>query len=416
MLLLIKNATILSPTSKYHRKKKDILIQDGIIKKIDTSITAKADTIIDAKNTYVSDGWVDTFSNFCEPGLEHKEDLLSGSMAGLHGGYTDVFLIPNTTPTISSKSVVEFIKNTNFITNLHPIASVSKNCEGTMLAEMIDMHTSGAICFSDGIKPIQHSGLLLKALQYIKAIHGVLIQLPEDTSISNNGLMNEGDISTQLGLQSKPRIAETISIQRDIELAKYTQSKIHFTGITCAESIRIIKKAKQDGVQVTCSTTPFHLLYTDVALQSYNSNFKFQNPLRTEKDRKALIQAVNDGVIDCISSHHLPQDTDAKRVEFEYAQTGCISLQTTFHSLVQVGITAEKIVELLSTNTRKIFDMPTAIALEQQASITIFSMQGNTTITEKNIQSKSYNTPHLHQTMPGNVLGVVNNQQVYIHG
>jgi dihydroorotase len=416
MLILIKNATILSPTSKHHRKKKDILIEDGIIISIQTAIKVKADKVIEGKNILASDGFVDTFSNFCEPGFEHKEDLLSGTLSAMRGGYTDVFLIPNTKPSLSSKTTVEFVKNTQYIVNLHPIGSISKNIEGKDLAEMQDMHESGAIAFSDGLQPIQHSGLLLKALQYVKAFDSIIIQLPEDKNIAPYGLMNEGETSVQLGLQGKPTIAEQVMVARDIELVNYTKSKLHFTGITCNESLQLIKKAKKDNPNISCSVSPFHLMYTDEELKTYNSLYKFSNPLRTEKDRKQLLKALEDGTIDCVASHHLPQDSDAKEVEFEYAQEGCISLQTCFSMLVKLGVSTDTIVHILSTRARQLFNLPSTIEENQSACITLFTMEGETTFTEQTLKSKSKNTPLLNATLPGKIIGILNNHQSFFNG
>lgn len=418
MHILIKKATVLSPESKYHLKKKDILIKNGIIEKIADSINEKAKVIIAQKNMYVSAGWVDLFADFCDPGFEQKETLSTGAMVAAAGGYTDAFVIPNTNPPTSSKTAVEYIKNENDLVNLFPIGSVSKNIEGKDLAEMYDMKLAGAIAFSDGRKTIQNSGLLLKALQYVKTFEGIIIEIPEDREITKNGLMNEGVVSTQIGLQAKASIAEDIHTYRNIELLRYTQSKIHLTGISTKKSIDLIRQAKKQKLNVTCSVTPYHLLYSEQMLECYNSHFKVNPPLRTEEDRKALIKAVEDGTIDCIASHHTPQSWDDKQVEFAYAQSGMLSLQTTLHMLLKLesNITIDKWVSLLSDQPRKIFSLPQPkLEAGADATLTIFSTTEPWTYNEKSNQSLSENSPLFQETLQGKILCVINNHKHRIY-
>jgi len=416
MQLVVKKATILNPSGHYHLKKKDILIKNGIIEKIADSINIKGGKTIDQKNTFVSIGWMELFSDFCDPGHEHKEDLQSGSNAAMAGGFTDVCLIPNTFPELSNKSSVEYIKSKSGLVNLHPLGAVSNKMEGNDLAEMYDMKLAGAVAFSDGIKPVQQAGLLLKALQYVKTFNGVIIQVPEDQSIAKNGLMNEGPVSTQLGIQGKPAIAESIQVQRDLELAQYTGSRIHFTGISTKKSLDLIRQAKKQKVQVTCSVTPYHLLFTDHRLDTYDSMFKVNPPLRNEADRLALIKGVEDGTIDCISTHHFPQDWDAKNVEFEYAKPGMIGLQSTLPLLLQVSdkIPVEKWISLLTEKPRSILGLPVPLIQEKEiACLTIFNTEQTWHFNDKSNKSKSANSPFFNMELKGKVLAVVNNKQLH---
>ena len=257
MDILLRQVRIIDPSSPFHQQTKDILINKGIITEVG-EINDSDVNQISIEGLHVSTGWLDVFSNFCDPGLEFKETLETGANAAAAGGYTNVMILPNTNPVVHNKAGVEYIvqRSKDFIVNIHPIAATTKNTDGKELAEMYDMFQSGAVAFSDGTNPIQSSGLLVKALLYLKAIDKVTIQVPDDKSISPSGLINEGIISTQLGLPGKPAIAEEVIIARDIELVRYTNSKIHFTGISTAKSVELIKQAKQEGLSVTCSVTP----------------------------------------------------------------------------------------------------------------------------------------------------------------
>src|SRR5690606_22512666 len=340
--------------------------------------------------------------------------------AAMSGGYTDVMLIPNTQPVVHNKSGIEYLvqKGKMLPVNIHPIGAVTKNAGGDELAEMYDMKASGAIAFSDGINSIQSAGLLLKALQYIKTFDGVVIQLPDDKTINPQGLMNEGIVSTQLGLPGKPSMSEEIVIDRDIKLARYTESRIHFTGITSAKSIEYIKNAKQDGIKVSCSVTPDHLFFCDEDLVTYDSNLKLNPPLRTNNDRSALQNAVKEGIIDCIATHHLPHEKDSKLVEFEYAKYGTIGLETSY-AVINTAMPGEKQetwVKLLSTNPRKLFGLPAvSIEIDQPACLTAFDPSKNWTVELKDIKSRSKNSPYLHKTLTGKVLATINKDQLFLN-
>jgi dihydroorotase len=414
--VLIKKATIMCAQSQYHQQQKDILIANGIIEKIASNIPfEKKYKLVEGKNLFASTGWVDVFADFCDPGFEQKEDLETGMQSAQAGGYSDVLIMPNTLPTISNKGQVEYIKNQskNKEVNVHVIGALSKNCEGATLAEMYDMQQSGAIAFSDGKKAIQQSGLLLKALQYVKSFDGIIIQMPIDESLTQHGLMNEGIVSTQLGMQGKMDVAEHLMIHRDIEICRYAESKLHITGVSTAKGIELIRKAKKEKINITCSVTPYHLLLTDDALQNYGSNYKVNPPLRTEKDRKALLDAVADGTIDCIATHHTPHEWDAKHVEFEYAKYGMMGLETTLHQLLSIPnskIEMATWIELLTTNPRKIFGLAQKnIAINEEACITVFSTNETTNYTAATKKSKGINSPFLESELKGKVVWAISN-------
>jgi dihydroorotase len=259
MNILIREAHIQDPTSPFHGTIKDILVVDGRIRSIEDHIEQDGAQVVNAEGLSVSQGWVDIFADFADPGYEHKESLETGAFAAAAGGFTHVFLVPNTSPAIHSKSQVEYIieKSRRLPVSLYPIGAITRNTDGKELAEMYDMKLYEAMAFSDGFNAIQSAGLLIKALQYVKAIDSVIIQIPDDKSINPGGLMNEGIVSTRLGLPGKPAMAEEIMVARDIKLARYTESKLHFAGISSAKSLEYIRRAKEGGIQVTCSVTPF---------------------------------------------------------------------------------------------------------------------------------------------------------------
>jgi dihydroorotase len=420
MNILIQQAFITDPQSPHHGTVKDILIENGLIKDIGDSISTETDHVIREKGIHISPGWVDVFSDFCDPGYEFKETLESGARAAASGGYTDVFVIPNTRPVVDSKSQVEYIrqKSRSLPVNVLPIGSVTKNADGLELAEMYDMHKSGAVAFGDGIHPVQSAGLLLKALQYIKAFQGVIIQIPDDKTVGANGLINEGIISTRLGLPGKPVMAEELIIARDIKLARYAESKIHFTGVTSPKSLEYIKRAKDQGLEVSCSVTPYHLFFSDEDLINYETNLKVYPPLRTLAMVKSLKEALLDGTIDCIASHHFPHEYDSKVLEFEHAKFGMIGLETTYSVIRTLlpELKEEKLMALLSANPRTLFGLPhPRIQTGQPAVITLFNPSADWTLKETDIRSKSRNTPFIGKDLKGKVFGIINVERVFLN-
>lgn len=410
MNIILQQVSIADSNSPYNGNKKDILITDGIIAKIDDAITDESAQVFTSENTFVSPGWIDIFSHACDPGYEYRETIESLAAAAAAGGFTQVFTLPDTNPVVDNKTQVEYVKqkSANTKINVHPLGAISKKREGTALAEMYDMKQSGAIAFTDGLYPVQNSGLFLKALQYVKTFDGVIIQLPQDKSINASGLMNEGIVSTRMGLQGIPAIAEELLIARDIELLRYTQSKLHITAITTKKSIGLIKAAKAEGLNISCSVTPYHLFFCDEDLKNYDTNLKVNPPLRSKSDMMALREAVLNGDIDCIASHHLPQDWDNKACEFEYAKPGMIGLQTAY-SVVQTvlpELSAEKIAALFSINAGKIFQLPASIKEGEKAWLTLFNRNEFVFTKEKN-KSKSFNSPFFNVELKGSVVGVV---------
>ncbi|TAE59096.1 MAG: dihydroorotase [Bacteroidetes bacterium] len=360
------------------------------------------------------------FAFSADPGFEHKETLASMAQAAQAGGFTAVAVLPNTQPSISNKTTVEYILqgSKNLPVHIWPMGSISQKAEGKTLAEMYDMQLAGAVAFTDGLAPIQNPVLLLKALQYTQAFNGVVVQMPVLQQFAQMGLINEGIVSTQLGLPGIPAIGEYLAVVQLIELAKYTGGNLHIAGVSTIEAVNAIYQAKTRGVNLSCSVSSLHLLFSDEDVKTYDTNLKLLTPLRTQQNKEQLLQAVVDGKVDAIASMHVPQDWDAKTCEFEHAEKGAIHLQTSFAALVKAlpTITAEKVAELLHSHPAHILQKSVAsFATNAPLEATIYSLSGHYEYTESNNKSKCSNSPLINQTFHGKVLATVNKGNLYLN-
>ncbi|MBI2279206.1 MAG: dihydroorotase [Bacteroidetes bacterium] len=419
MNALIKSATIINENSTFNGKTVDILIEKGIIKKIATSIKNSENfQEIKAKYLHVSIGWFDFRANFCDPGFEYKEDLNSGLKAAAKGGFTGVLVMPSTYPVIDTKSGIEYIinKTKNNIVNAYPAGALSVKCEGNEMAEMYDMHSAGALAFTDNKKSLNNPGLLTRALLYNQSFNGLVMDFPNDKSLFNNGQINEGITSTRLGLKGIPAIAEELMVIRDLFLAEYCNAAIHLTNITTKKSVQLIKEAKAKGLKVTADTNSYHLLLDETELETFDSNLKVLPPLRTKEDIKALIKGIKEGVIDVICSDHTPQDIENKQCEFDHAKFGMINLQTSFSAMntaLNGKVTLAEIISTITTNPRNILklDVP-KLEVGEMANLTLFSPTTTTTFETTDLVSKSKNTPLVGKKLMGKVYGVVNQNKL----
>ncbi len=418
MKLILQSITVIDPKSPHHLKVVDIFIQDQIIKEIGKKLNISGAKLLDCKGQYVSIGWIDLNVNFCDPGFETKEDIESGLKAAAKGGFVGVALMPNTQPALKSKSEIEYINNKakGNAVNIFPIGALSANREGKDLAEMYDMKLAGAVAFSDGSRAVQDAGLMSRALLYAKGIDSLIFAKADDKSISQNAKMNEGQMSTLLGMKGNPSLAEELMVSRDLFLAEYQNASIHFSCISSAKSVELIKAAKKKGLHVTADVSVNNLYFDDSALAAFDSNFKLSPPLRTKEDIKALKQGLKDGTIDAICSQHTPEDLEHKQVEFEHANEGMIGLQTAF-SLSLMSLEKQmELTEILVKWTdapRKVLGLATqSIAVNQAASLTVFDPNAKWTLQTKDILSKSKNTALINQELKGKVISIINNNQL----
>lgn len=415
MNLLIKQAKVVDTNSPHNGKRVDILIQNGQLKSIRKNISSTNVKTVSGKNLHVSPGWFDMHVNFRDPGDEHKEDLNSGCRAAAFGGFTGVACMPATNPPLHTKADIEYIvgKAKGNIVDVYPIGALSKGLAGKEMTEMYDMSQSGAVAFSDEKNPISSAGVLSRALLYVNMFNGLVISHSQDESIALEGQMNEGDTSTSLGLNGMPALAEEIMITRDVYLAEYTGSRLHFATVSTSNSVDIIRKAKKRGINVTAEVAAHQIGIDDTKLVGFDSKFKLNPPLRTRKDISALRKGLSDGTIDAICSDHNPEDVETKNREFDIASFGAIGLETTYSvANTHSGLTSGELVEKMCLAPRKILGIEIPqLKNGEKANLTIFDPTLKWTFRSGDIKSKSVNSPFIDEPFTGKVVGVFNNNK-----
>lgn len=415
--LLITSVKVILPGNEYHQQTVDVLIEKGKIAQIGNTIKVADKNVetIDGTGKILSPGFFDLHANFGEPGLETKEDIRTGTAAAAAGGFTAVAVMPNTEPAIQSRSEVALVVNAakGNIVDIHPIGAISKKREGKEMAELYDMKHNGAVAFSDGNRGVQQAGLMSRALLYAKGFEGLIFSHAEDESMAGGNKMNEGAMSTYLGMKGIPNLAESLMVSRDLYLAEYTEAPIHFASISTPEAVDLIKKAKAKGLRVTCDVAAHQLVFTDEDIIGFDSNYKVSPPLRTKADAKALIKGLKDGVIDAVVSQHTPQEIEFKNVEFHIAKNGIIGLQTVLPLLIRAGLNEEQIVHSLAVRPRQILGLAVPqIKAGAMANLVLFDPAKSWNFDEKTNKSKSKNSPLFGQTLKGAVELVINNNQI----
>ena len=415
MKILIQSATIIDKGSPFHKKKKNIVINNGRIAEIGDK-NYSADKVIEAEGMFLSIGWFDVGAYVGDPGLEHKEDLVSLAKAGAAGGFTDVAVLPNTYPTVQTKNEVSYITqgNDNRLVQIHALASVTKSNKGEELTEMIDLHESGAVGFTDGLRSIWHTDIFLKTLQYLQKFDGLLIDHPEDNWLNMFGQMHEGVNSTMLGLKGMPRIAEEVAANKNIELLSYAGGRLHFAKVSTAKTIDLIKVAKKKGLNVSCDITGYQALLDDSLLMDFDTNYKVNPPLREKSDNEALIKALKDGTIDVLVTGHVPQDDESKFLEFDLADFGMINLQTFASQLTSLSkwIEMEDLLEKITSAPRRLLKLEIPkIEIDEKACLTLFDPNAEWAFDKDTNYSKSKNSPWLGKTIKGRAIAVFNNSK-----
>ena len=417
MNILLKGATIVDQGNKeIHLKKRDILIKNGNIDTIASKISRSEKTrTIDSKNLHVSVGWFDSSVSFGEPGYEERETISNGLLTAAQSGFTDIVLNPNTNPSPDSSSDIVFLKNAakDSATKLHPLGTLTMKGEGIDLAELYDMRSAGAVGFYDFKHSIKNANLLKIALQYAQNFNGLVYSFPLDTKIAGKGVANEGAISTRMGLKGIPALAEELQIARDLFILEYTGGKLHIPTISTAGAVKLIAEGKKKGLDVTCSVALHNLYFTDDTLSEFNSDYKVLPPLRTKKDSKALIDGVKKGIIDYITTDHIPINIELKQVEFDNAEYGSIGLESAFGITNQL-FDLETTIQLLTKGRERYGLEPPAIKEGAQANLTLFEPLLNYSFEKEHMNSTSKNTMFLHHPMKGKVIGVICNKQAII--
>ena len=414
MSILLKGATVVDFTSPYHKKKTDILIEKG---RITSLVGGDAKRVIDLEGKYVSCGWFDLNAQFSDPGYEHREDIESGSLVAMYGGFTDVVITPNTKPVIQSKADITYILKRAKEVNLHVVASISEEGKGENLTEIFDLYDAGAVAFSSGDDSVWNAKLLLKALQYTSQIGTPVIQNARDIHLSENTHMHEGLVSTNLGLRAEPSLSEELIIKRDLEILKYSGGRLHFSRLSTKGGLELIRKAKKEGLNISCDVGIHHLLFTDKDVSDFDTNFKSLPPYRTEADRKALIKGLKDGTIDAICSNHRPYDQESKELEFDLADPGNISLQTFTHCLAKLSkeLTLDALIDKITNGPRKLLKKPEfSITEEAEACLTIFDVEEKWTLNSNSNKSKSENSPFWEKELHGKVIGIFNKGELHL--
>ena len=418
MNVLIKSAKIIDSQSEFHQKKRDILIENGKIINIATSIkNTKKHKEIKLKNLHVSIGWFDTSVSFGEPGYEERETIENGLKVAAKSGFTAVAINPDTNPFIDNKAAVEFLINkaSNNAVSLYPIANLTQKSQGKELAELYDMQQSGAIAFGDYNSSITNANLMKIALLYTQNFNGLALSFPQDDSIANHGQVNEGEQSTKLGLKGNPALAEELQIARDLFLLEYTGGKLHIPTISTANAVKLIAAAKKKGLDITCSVSTHHISLTDELLTSFESKYKVRPPLRTKNDVKALIKGLNNGTIDMITSDHKPIDIEHKKVEFENAMYGTIGLENFFGTLNRI-LSLEKLIACITNQPRKRFNIENhTISIGKIANLTLFNPDREIEFTERDILSTSKNSAFIDAKLQGEVYGIFANNKLILN-
>ena len=410
MTLLIQGGHVIDPGRV--NGVADVLIENGTISAVGPALTAPAGaTVIQAKGQLVLPGFVDLHVHFREPGFEYKETIQSGTAAAVAGGFTTVCAMPNTNPVNDNQAVTEFmLERAKAAGNAHlyPIGAITKKSEGKELAEIGDLRRAGCVAISDDGKPVMNSLVMRRAMEYARAFDVPVVDHCEDLHLSEGGCMNEGLVSTELGLPGIPSAAEDVMVARNVSLAELTGARLHLAHISTAGSVRMVREAKARGLKVTAEACPHHFTLTEELTRGYNTHAKMNPPLRTMQDVQAIKEGLRDGTIDVIATDHAPHATQEKQQEFTEAPFGIVGLETALSltlALVDEGVlTLESAVDKLSTAPAKAFSLNAGtLAVGAPADVAIVDPNREWQVDPSRFRSKSRNTPFAGWKVKGRV-------------
>ena len=401
MKLLLKGGRVIDPASGTDRPL-DVLIDEGKIVRLEPKIPESEGQTVDLSGLIVCPGFIDMHVHLRQPGQEWKETIATGTQASAQGGFTAVACMPNTLPVNDCRAVTESIlmeSEAKGAVRVYPIGCVTKGQAGDQLAEMEDMSSAGAVAFSDDGMPVRSSLMMRRALEYSRTLDVPVIDHCEDHELVDGGVMNEGEVSTRLGLKGWPSVAEDVIVQRDILLAEYTGGHVHIAHMSTARSAEFVREGKRRNVHVSCEVTPHHLLLTDLAVGDYDTNAKMNPPLRAETDRVGLLEALADGTVDAIATDHAPHHPDEKLVEFSCAPFGVVGVETAvslcLDRLVLAGvIDLPRMVELFTTGPAKVLRLDKGkLAVGAVADITVLDLERRVVVDCEKFASRSRNSP-----------------------
>lgn len=410
----LNNVEIIDPTSDWNKQVKDILVINGILQ--DVGQADGTEEVIDGTGLRMIPALCETYASIGDPGHEYREDIQSISKAALKGGVTHVCAIADNDPVTQHKTHVEYIiKNTQGkLVEIWPLGAITEGLKGKNPTEMLDMHYAGAVAFTDAPHAIDNTGVMLRALQYIEPIDGVVYSIPYDEHLTGEGQVNEGVISVNMGMKGIPHLAETLQIHRDLELLAYGGGKLHFSGISTAEGVEQIRQAKARGLNVTASVYVHHLLLTEEVVSDFDTNYKVIPPLRTALDREALLQGLEDGTIDMVSIQHIPLDVESKRLEFEYATPGMANIEFAFPLAYKALGCVQKVVQKFAIAPRKLFKKElNSIKIGNKANFLLVDTNSEKIVKESQRQSLSANSPFYGVSIKGVVKAVFHNNQLH---
>jgi len=419
MKLLLENIKLLSEEHPLHGKEVYLAIDEGIISSVSERRPKFSGTAFNASGYSCSIGWMDMQAALNEPGFEYRETIAQLCEVAALGGFTDVAVQPNTQPVMQHKEGLLFLKHQQglFATNLHPLAAATVDVAGKEITEMFDLHQAGALAFSDGQQPMWHTGVLLRALQYLQNFNGLLIVRPENLQISAHGHMHEGIASTKIGTRGMPAIAENIAVNELLYLLEYYGGRAHVANISSAESVSLIRKGKANGLPISCDVAAHQLCFTDEDLLQFNTNLKVNPPFRTQADIDALLAGLADGTIDSIVSAHTPHDVEHKELEFDLADFGAIGLETAFSAAFTATADRLGLPTLLHKFTvapRQILNLPIPkIEAGAAACLTVFDEAIDWEVSATGLTSPCKNSPFLGKTLKSRPMGIVNGKQFH---